>query len=166
MNRFGGIINHLTKKFSGNVSEKGVCKITSSSVFDKYLPKNVVDYDNQNQRHVFSSLIEQDSWIKFDFVGRVVHPNAYSIRTTIHKRGDVHLKNWVIEGSNNDKSWKVLDSRKDESSFINPSSENTFNISMLDNEYYRYIRLRQNGPNFKGTGQLVMSKFELFGTIK
>lgn len=162
--RFEGIFDFLTKKFNGNVDEKNICKITASSILDHFVPSNVANFSNS--RLVFSSQPAKNSWLEFDFIGRRVNPTHYSIKTTSIKRNDVHLKNWVIEGSNDNEDWIILDSRTNDSSLNNPSAERTFKISQLSERFYKYIRIRQTGLNWKGSNQLIMDKFEIFGTIK
>lgn len=56
----------------------------------------------------------------FDFKYRKVRPNYYSIRSC----DGSHLKNWVIEGSNNQDYWEILDTRNDETSLCVNFAEN------------------------------------------
>ena len=172
-NRFDGIIQYLTNKFKGNVVDKGICKVTSSSLHDKayshdnYFPRNAVDFNKKY--NVFSSHIGPNSWLKIDFIYRKVHPTHYSIQTWPNPKGQGHIQNWVIEGSNTDRDddWKILDSRKNERSLDDKLAENTFNIQtqLEDNEYFRYLRIRQTGLNSHHTNQLIIGSLEFFGAI-
>ena len=164
INRFEGIFNHLINKYNiVDFNDQKVFKITSSTVFNSFFPSNVVDY--KDSIHLFSSLQEPNSWIKFDFIERKVKPTFYSIKTTGNQRNEMHLKNWVIEGSNDDKNWEILDSRNNENILNNISAENTFQMNKEIKDHYRYIRLKQTGPNWSGTHQLGIMKFEIFGSI-
>lgn len=167
--RFDGIFNYLTEKFGGNPDLKNIVKITSSSILNDYLPRNVLE---SNRRLVFSTTVLVDKvnpWLKFDFLSRRVHPTFYSIRTWGNKKGGYHLKNWVLEASDTDKDndWIVLDSRNNQTCLDDSYAENTFSISQQinENKFYRFLRIRQTGLNAKGTSQLVMSSIEFFGTI-
>ena len=75
----------------------------------------------------------------------------------------------MIEGSNSDRNddWKILNSRINESCLNDRLAENTFKIQndLKKNEFYRYLRIRQTGLNWKGTSQLIFNSLECFGTI-
>lgn len=162
-NQFQGIIDYLTKKCGGNVDEKGVVKVTASSIYKDFVPKNVVDYvDLEN----FSSLNRENQWILFDFIDKKIRPNYYSIRTHKGDIGRSHLKNWVIEGSNtnNDDDWQILDTRSNENSLNYSYAEYTFKIQN-DLGFFRFIRLRQYGANTRNCHSLVLSGLEFFGSI-
>lgn len=187
--RFRGIIQYLTEKFGGNVDEKNVCKLTASSVFKEnrtnsnsftrfnstnavnntitYFPSNAVDL-NDKSRH-YSSNGERGSWLKIDFIERKIRPSHYSILTWGNYKGHSHLQNWVIEGSNTDREneWEILDSRKNDTSLDDPFAENTFSISTIlkSGEFFRFLRIRQTGPNSRGTSQLIINAIEFFGEV-
>ena len=78
-NRFNGIIDHLITQFGCNVVDQGICKATASSIFEEIEPSSIIDYSNDDIS--FSTKIQRNSWIKFDFIDRKVHPTYYSIRT-------------------------------------------------------------------------------------
>lgn len=160
---FDGIINHLTKQNKGNLNSNEIINITSSSVLNDNHPQNVAKFDNN--RLVFSTINEKNAWIKLDFISRKVCPSYYSIKTWNSNKNEHHLKNWVIEGSNNDKNWKVLDSRNNNISLNNNHAENTFKIQSSIIEYYRYLRLRQTGHNCKNKDFLIINNLEFFGIV-
>ena len=166
--RFKGIIDYLTDESGGNVSENGTVIVTSSSTFNNRYPEYVVDLEDNN--HYFMSDDEKNSWIKFDFGERKVRPTSYSIRSR-HDfgRGNHHLKNWCIEGSNSDldDDWKVLDTRNAISSLDNANAAQTFCIQekMKKDECYRYLRLRETGVNTGGFYHIALSALEFFGFL-
>ena len=166
---FNGIIHHLTEENFGNVDEKGVVKVTASSTNGNYLPKYAVDLtDNQ---HYFQSTHQKDSWLKYDFKKRKVHPTHYSIRSR-HDWGkcNCHLMNWVIESSNsgNEGDWIILDRRSEVNSLDDKNAFQTFEIqnSLHNDEFYRYLRLRQVGYNTGVNFYLTLSALEFFGSIQ
>ena len=129
-NRFEVIIHYLTEKYGGNVVDKGIVKLTSSSIFDNYIPRNAVDFQSIS---CFSTTVKVDksnAWLKFDFLNSKVQPTYYSIQSFNNSVGYHHLKSWVIEGSNSDRNddWKILDSRINESCLNDRLAENTFKI--------------------------------------
>ena len=132
-NPFEGIFYHFQEKFGGNVDIKEICKITSSTVFEEYIPSNVTEFDSNHL--IFSSLNVKNSWLKFNFIGRKIQPTFYSIKTCKSvkgKKGD-NLKSWVIEGSNNDRDWVVLDERNNNSTLNSDLIVNIFKIQNLQN---------------------------------
>lgn len=149
------------------MDEKGIIKATASSIFKpQFSPQNAVDFVKTSP---VSTTDKKNSWIMNDFCERKVHPTHYSIKTWNMPKGNSHLKNWVIEGSNSniEKDWIVLDSRKDINCLDSNLAEVTFELNnkISNNEYFRYLRLRQTGLNTRNTNQLILSSLEFFGTL-
>lgn len=160
-----GIIYQLTKKFGGNVSDKKVVNITSSSNTSNSLssPKYAADFENKDT--FFGSSNFPNSWIKYDFKNRRVCPTHYSLSHTFKEKGWSHPVQWVIEGSNTDRDddWKELDSR---SNINEINGAKTFKMQrQISNESYQYLRLRQTGPSSLGGNYLNISALEYFGSI-
>ena len=163
-----GIIYHLTKESGGNVCDNGTFKVTSSSEYgDLYKPKYAVEFDNFKKldNHYFfnSQHNDKNSWLKYDFVKRKVSPTGYSIRT----RGCYdthHPRNWVIEGSNNDSDWTILDTIQNETSLTGLGVTCYFDIKKR-NGSYRFLRITQTGTNSSGTHGLLLSALEFFGGL-
>lgn len=162
---FEGILFNMMKQWGSDIEDKGIIKITSSSVSKQRAPKNVLDFSNNNL--YFATVNDQNSWLKIDFINRRVRPNSYSIRTWNAPPGSSHLKSWVIEGSNTDIEWKILDEQNNVECLDNRNAENTFDMKQKIQECdsYRYIRLRQTGLNSHGLNQLFVNAFEIFGII-
>lgn len=142
--------------------------VTSSTFLKNHVPKKAVDFTNDVLFFSTSNTYENNSWLKIDFIGRKVRLNSYSIRLWRLSKGNSHLKNWVIEASNTDREndWKILDSRINENCLDHEYAANTFEIKTQpeNDEYFRYIRLRQNGVNSRHDYQLVADSFEIFVT--
>lgn len=93
----------MSQECGGNVSDKNVVSVTSLNIFSGvYEAKNVVDFDRDNT--YFSNNVE-NNWIKYDFKEKKVHPTHYSIKSHTSIATPSHLKNWVVEGSNDDSNW-------------------------------------------------------------
>jgi hypothetical protein len=163
---FEGIISHLTKTFSGNVSILSVVDVTSSSgLYGWYHPRNAVDlYANT----WFCSADRENSWLCYDFRDMTVIPTHYSIRFSAgtsysnESRGRF-LQNWIIEGSNDGTSWTELDQRTTTGDPQEQPQMETFAISSQSR--VRMIRLRQPGKNAFGTNELALAAFEIFGEV-
>lgn len=160
---FSGILNYL-KTSSNNIENE--INITASSCADtnSYPPKNVLNYDDKTK--LFHSSCIADSWLCIDFKERRVMPSHYTIRSE-HRYGtnNYHLKNWVIEGSNDNKSWEVLDERKNCSYLNGQSYVHTFEIQQHKSENYEFIRIRQNGPNWHNDNWLIFDSIEIYGKL-
>ena len=164
---FRGIIRELTEQCGGNVADKGVVNVTSSSQLGN-APKNAVDLDN-NQNH-FISNNEQNAWLKYDFKYNKVRPACYLIRSTNFGKGSNHPMSWVIEGSNSDSSndWTVLDTRNNITTLDDSNACQLFSIQRI-NVFYRYLRIRQTGKNSYNNGSwyyLQIGALEYFGSIQ
>ncbi|KAK8888408.1 hypothetical protein M9Y10_039478 [Tritrichomonas musculus] len=163
--QFKGIIHHLQEQYKGNVHDKGVVEITSSSVYvESCSPKNAANFESYLY---FASNNEENAWICYDFKDRKVKPSHYSLRSRRDCGVDGnHLKKWCIEGSNDQKIWKTLDIRKKEQSLNNANASNTFDIQGLgDDDYFRYLRLQQIGRNTGSNFHLNVSALEYFGSV-
>jgi hypothetical protein len=88
----------------------------------------------------------------------------YTLKTFIGGSGSGHLKNWVIEGSNNLNEWDVIDRRNENEDLNNRERCQTFKCE-APSGLYRYIRLRQFGKNHCGTDFLFLGNVEFFGAL-
>ena len=164
--RFEGIIHQLTEEAGGNVHDKGVVNVTASSEYidgDRN-PKNVVDFDSYKW---FRSQGNPNSWLEYDFKERKVKPTHYSIKSKPYGKDDHHPMHWVIEGSNDRSEWKTLDTRSGETCLRGRCLVHTFEIQeqLSDNDYFRYLRIRQTGKNANNSNDLGFTSLEYFGTI-
>ena len=151
-----GIIEHLTSECGGNVQE--VVEVTASSCYSGE-PKSVAELGKASG---FQSNNEADSWICYNFKDRRVAPESYSIRS---HDGLSHPKSWDLEVSNDGASWKVVDSRKNNSSLNGNYLIRNFKINPSPCEGFRFVRLRQTGPTHYGDNILYLNSLELFGRL-
>jgi len=75
-----------------------------------------------------------------------------------------HPKSWVLETSNGGVSWAEVDHRSDNSDLKGTLLTKTFIIEAADE--CRMIRLRLTGKNHQDDDRLILSGFEVFGTLK
>lgn len=151
----GKIIEHLTKEAGGNVHDKGVVKVTAASEYYGHYAKYAVDIHNNSD--YFAS---DDSFLKYDFIKRKVHPTSYLITThNCH-----NPRNWVIEGSNNDNNWIILDTRQNETCLTGEWVTCMFDIKSHDKSY-RYLRIRRTGKNSDNSYLLCFSSLDFIGTL-
>ena len=169
-----GIIAHLTRAYGGNVHDKEVVTVTASGVYNNaacYHPKHAASLETDS---IFYSTNTQNSWICYDFKNRSIIPTEYTIRS--HPNGGRglagwnNLRSWVIEGSNDDTTWVVLDSRENNSELDGQNAMCTFAIAPERvAESYRYVRLRQTGATSCTMGSyftIVIASLEFFGRLR
>jgi hypothetical protein len=156
--RFDGIIAHLTRDCDGNIVE-----VRASSFFnEECVPQNTVDFNWMSP--IFASKAEVvNQWIEWDFKTFQIKPTYYSIRTHDGEKGDRHLKQWIIEGKNDEEKWIQLDERRDDSKLNGKAYVATFQIT--NPTRVRIIRLQQTGLNHRNDHMLAFNSFELFGDL-
>lgn len=105
---FNGIINYLRKKESGSIED--FIDITSSSLIGEGAhQRNAILYEDKNK--FFETKDLSNSWICFEFKKNSIILNGYTIRS-VKSTSDNHPRNWVIECSNDKKSWEILDKQE------------------------------------------------------
>lgn len=140
--------------------------ITSSSIYNNsevYLPENVIKYDNPKAE--FCSQDIPYSWICFEFINHQIAPSNYIIRSINDKKDSFHPKSWVVEGSNDNMDWDVLDQQTNNSSLNGRNLISPFKITNPNSKKYKFIRITQNG-NWKNNGNLFnINNIEFFGIL-
>ena len=109
---------------------------------------------------------ENNSWISFDFKKHMVIPTGYIIRS-YHFTSHSHLKTWVIEGSNDNTTWKILDSQQNNSYLNGCSFVHLFPISSNkdEEESFRYLRIKQTDASWANDYHLLINSIEFYGKI-
>lgn len=164
VNQFNGIIKHLTKEANGNIHDKGIVSVTSSSV-RRYQAKNVVDLDDKSTDSRLLTEDEEGSWFQIDFKNRKIRPTHYSVRSIPWDQNSIHPQTWKIEGSNDGENWKTLDSQENVSYLRGVSLAHTFEIKEKQNEFYQFVRFKQTGKNTRNNNLLSISAIEYFGQL-
>ena len=154
-----GIIARLTRECGGNVHKKGVIEVTRGC--SAWPPEHAVDLGSGSEAHFY------DSQVCYDFRGWRVNPAGYSIRSAYYAPGGPHPKSWVLEVSNDgsEGSWKVVDSRENNSDLNDYCVTRNFAISAPASGAFRFVRLRLTGKNHQGSVLLPICAFELFGAL-
>ena len=158
---FNGIIKYLSDKCGGNVIDKRIVDVTSSSNSNiyKFPLRSVVQEEGD-----WSSSNIENSWLKFDFKDRRVKVNAYSLRTNSINFG-AQPKSWYLEGSNDNSSWKVIDQKNNQECMRGYLIEKTFDCAS-SNEEYRYLRFRRIEHPWGGDWyHLPINRVEFFGEL-
>ena len=156
-NPFSGIIAHLNQQAGGNVHQKGVVNITSSSGHRNRC-YNLVDY---GWNDYWKSQSSPNSWVMFDFKEKKVSLSSYSLKSDGSGKGG-HLLQWKLEGSNDGSSWTCLDSRNT----LDLNGQYIVkNYSTNNHDSHRYIRITQTGKNSGNSDKFCLYNIEFFGTL-
>jgi hypothetical protein len=157
-----GIISYLTRTHFGHVLDRDVISMTASSVMNPhaYPLRHLADFENQTY---FCTQSKSNSWICYDFKNMRIHLTHYSLRSR-RDQNSHHLRSWILEGSIDCESWVELDHHRNDSSLNDQGAIATFHISSSTD--FRYVRLRQTGPNSNGTDYLFVNAVEFFGILK
>jgi hypothetical protein len=107
----------------------------------------------------------EERWIKIDLKeNKPIIPNSYSLNSCV-LGGKYSLRNWLFQGSNDDKTWITLSEHENDNSLENNIDTPTAWRIIGESTPFRYFRLyttktQQNGTNFVSLGA-----FEIHGTI-
>lgn len=156
--KFDGILRHM--KNEGSINRK--VSVTSSSNISIDVPTNVYEYDNDDSLFYSKENGKEDQWLCFDFKEHKIIPTNYTMRSTASFDKP---KSWVLEGSNDNSKWDVIDERKDDSSLKQNMTIKTFTVSSNAKNAYRYVRIRQTGLNWYNRYYLTFGKFEFYGVF-
>jgi hypothetical protein len=157
-----GIVAHLTKKCGGNVHDYDVVTVTESGMVSLAYPgKNTVDLGSPS---CFQSPNLANQWICYDFKNMRIKPTHYSVCSYSSKANSHHLKSWALETSEDGSRWVEVDRREDNYDLNGSNVTKTFQVRRGEN--CRFVRLRQTGKNHCGFDIMMLSGFELFGTLE
>ncbi|KAK8835829.1 hypothetical protein M9Y10_040377 [Tritrichomonas musculus] len=159
---FSGIINYLRE----NPSTENEVKVTASSVNsndEPYQPRTVILKENNDGW--FISKNRSGSWLTIDFNEHRIIPTDYTIRSYKTYPNWAHPKSWVVEVSNDNSKWTVID-EVNNCSFLNGRRVvHTFKIEKNLSDEFRYFRFRQTGPNWINNNHLVFESIEVYGEL-
>jgi hypothetical protein len=96
-------------------------------------------------------------------IARKAEFTGYSIMSIPSAKGYMQPKSWVIEASNDDDGWVVLDEHV-KSQDLNGKLVTKY-YGFNQTEPFRYIRMRQTGQNCAGNYYLSISQLEFFGYL-
>jgi hypothetical protein len=156
-----GIITYLTRRYGGNVDERGIVIVSASSEDTKSwgFARNAVNLVN-HQHDSFYSHRGDNQWLCYDFKDRRIELSDYSIAA---HTSNYFLRSWMVEGSEDGSTWNVLDERKDNTEADSSHPITTFSVSTRMK--CRFIRLRQTGKSCCNGDCLILYGLEVFGCL-
>lgn len=162
-NEFNGILQYLQNHSN---DQKNLFEISSSSIMNNdnsRSPSNVVLFDDR--KNIFTSENVENSWICFDFGKRKVVPLNYSIRSCSSVKSCANLKSWIVEGSNDNYNWLILDKQINSQLLNGSSMVQSFNVNNFNFLEFRFLRLRQTDLNWYDNSRLYIDSMEFFGYL-
>jgi hypothetical protein len=166
-----GIIAHLTNVCGGNVNDRDVVMVTSST--SEYgTPKAIADlksdayFGSKYRRKEEDIPHTRNNWVCYDFKARRIVPTHYSIRSPAHPHGPGYgnyLKSWLVEISTDGEHWVEIGRRENNSELAAERVTRTFEVS--GNQLCRQIRLVNIGRNHQGYDCLCILALEVFGSL-
>lgn len=104
--------------------------------------------------------------MSFDFKEKQILPTNYSIQSAADTQSNQHLRNWVVEVSNDKVNWEIIYQHSDDSTLNSRGKMATFSTKKTS-LFYRYIRIRQTGKSWwEGTYYSYIQYIEFYGKLK
>jgi len=114
----------------------------------------------------FTSRTSRDAgWFCFDFMEFLIKPNRYSLR---HGRnnGDDVLRNWVLEASNDARSWTILKKHNEDTSLNGGWGTANWRITSDKVDFFRCFRIRGVGQTTReGRYDVMIGGLEFYGQV-
>ena len=152
------IIQYLSAQCNGNVHNKKIVYITSSS--QGGVIGNIVE---KNDHNCFVSKDVPNSWIQFDFNDKKVLLDSYTLKSRDYGKNGSHLKSWILEVSNDGQNFTEIDRHTDCDLLNGFLKTATFNVSYSTPQ--RFVRLKQIDRNWAGFWQIVINQIEFSGFL-
>jgi hypothetical protein len=105
----------------------------------------------------------RNNWICYNFKERRIALTHYTIRTNDWGLGNSHLKSWLVETSADGENGREV-AREEDNEQLN-GSRFTGTFAVADGGESRFIRLVNIGKNHYGDDQIVISAWEIFGSL-
>lgn len=156
---FKGVFHHIQEETNGKIENE--INVTASSYRGSDIPANVLMFDKDNYFYANNA---KNTWICFDFKNHRIIPTNYSIKS-FGTAGNAHPKTWIIEGSNDNKNWVLIDSQENCPYLKESNFYHTFPIQKEKSKEFKYIRMCQTGQTWRNDDVFLIHSFELFGEL-
>ena len=156
---FTGLFNKI--KETSNINEElKVTKSTNGGGSDV-----MTIFNSDNNHHGPCTGGSPNDWICIEVKNHRIIPTHYTVKTNGYRQNGYHPKSWVIEISDDNERWEIIDEEHD-CSFLNGSfAYHTFPISTNKQHEFKFIRMRLTDKNWNSSYYLYISTFEVFGTL-
>jgi general stress protein 26 len=126
------------------------------------------DKSDWGRRNFWQNGDIKDGWFQVDFKDRRLVMTHYAIHNSVYWVRDVDfLRTWTVEGSNDEKTWSVIDTRtNDETLHGKDKIQALFRCNGDTKQAFRFIRLYQRGVSHNlSSHRFLISHFEVFGLL-
>lgn len=154
---FEGIINHFNK--NSNIKEE-IDISFSSRESEKVDQWRIIR--SEEKEACFYTEIEENPFICIEFKKHTIIPTHYTIRAGADNSNP---RKFVIEGSNNNKDWTLIDKNKNCTELRDRIAVHTFSIKKEVAKPFKFIRIRHYGINWNNRNLLQIRSLEFFGKI-
>ena len=154
------IIQCLSERCQGNVYKQKLVQITPSSTAS--FVDQIENLVEQNENYFGTKNLE-NSWIQFDFKEKKVLIDYYTLQTYNSQEFHGHIKNWILEVSNDGEYFQEIDRHENCFNLNGPLKTSTFEALCLTP--HRFVRLRQTGENCFGDHFLNLANIEFSGFL-
>ena len=156
---FTGLFNKI--KETSNINEE--LKVTRSTEGGGDDVMTIFNSDNNHNGP--STCSSPNDWICIEVKNHRIIPTHYTVKTNGYSQNGHHPKSWVIEISDDNERWEIIDEEHD-CSFLNGRfAYHTFPISTNKQHEFKFIRMRLTDKNWHSNYYLYISTFEVFGTL-
>lgn len=161
-----GIVAHLAGRPGSpyrNPADAGLMVVNSSALMHDSLPASAI-VGNEVVRCCTKPQV--NSWFELDFRRYRVCPTHYALRHYASWDTEA-LRTWVLDGSEDGIDWVRLSSIENDTSLDKAGATHTWPVSAQATKglFFRYLRLRQTGPNSNDHHYLALSGFEVYGKL-
>lgn len=114
-----------------------------------------------NATYIAEYNTDQRNWLTYDFGSYALKPEYYTIMGRAGYNANF-LKNWILEGSNDNSNWDVLDTR------VNDTQQGQGiwgEYTATSVKPYRYLRIRSTGVDSSGNNLVGFGEIEFYGTL-
>lgn len=155
-----GVVYYIGSDAKANTfSNPHPAKVTNSALT---VTQGSVTVLTNRAEEAFSTSSSGDNWIKLDLgPNRKLRVNKYTMRN--RGEGGWHIRNWNLQGSNDDTNWTNIDVRVNDSTITSGGQWGAFNTSLSDK--YRYLRIIMTGNNSSGNRELTICEYEFYGLL-
>lgn len=155
-----GIFKFLQSSSNDNVYVSGAIDVTTSSINSGSI-ENLFD---QSKNTAIKVKDDKNSFIIIDFKDKKVNVKNYYLSVPAIKYSGSRPKTWIVDGSNDEQNWEMIDSQQNNSQLTNYGAFSTFACKNHNENYYRYIRIKEIISQDK-SHMMLLSEIELFGSI-
>lgn len=117
-------------------------------------PANLLD--DSSSKYISPNVA--NPWVLFDFKNTKIKLSGYYLKAS----PKVSPTSWILEGSNDNEQWIILDEQN--SNYI-LKFVHSCNLSVSTNDYYRFFKFTSIAKNSAASYQLVLEQIDFYGNI-